>query len=154
MNLRKLLKLLSAPLFWVGLGDCVANAWQIDSRLQMLTPRYRRAIRGVWNTTMRRHSIQRDVETKQRSRPTPKLIPVSRGLGRNPPAPACQGLQGCVFRYSSLFNNYRSCFQLSGYLLLPVIRVQIGGRFPPADQGLEIRFHTKNRLMFMLVFKA
>ena len=29
---------------------------------------------------------------------------------KHPPAPACQGHQGCVIRYCTLFHNYRSCF--------------------------------------------
>ena len=39
----------------------------------------------------------------------------SRRILRNPPAPACQGHQGCVIGYSSCLNNYGSCLQLSGY---------------------------------------
>ena len=31
-----------------------------------------------------------------------------------PPAPACQGHQGCVIRYSSLFNNYQHAFRYQG----------------------------------------
>ena len=65
-----------------------------------------------------------------------------RSLWNYPPAPACQGHQGCGFRISSLLNNQHSCFQLSGYQLLSV-KAQIGSRSASPDPENEIRFITK-----------
>ena len=42
----------------------------------------------------------------------------------NPPAPACQGHQGCLIRYCARFNKYRSCFSYQAICCYALMRFE------------------------------
>ena len=73
----------------------------------------------------------------------------SRQILKNPPAPACQGHQGCVIWNNSLFNNYQSFFQLSGYAVICSQGPKLVRSAPP-DHEPRIRCTPKTLLILRL----